>query len=156
VVRSKLAITLSTLCFLAVVGASALGAEQTLLEPEQAFRFSARLVSDDTLEISYRIADGYYLYKDRFSFTIEHDAVKLGHAQFPAGEWHEDEFFGRSVIYRRAVTIRIPIESPSRESGFTLLGVSQGCADAGVCYLPATHRARLAEGTNKALGLPRQ
>lgn len=118
--------------------------DDTLLEPEQAFRFSARLLSDDVLEVSYRIAEGYYLYKKRFSFTIEPVAVKPGAAVFPPAQWHEDEFFGRSEIYRQEVTIRIPLENRGGRQFFSLLAVSQGCADVGVCYLPTTHRAQLA------------
>jgi len=120
------------------------GSDDTLLEPEQAFRFSARLVSEDALEVSYRIAEGYYLYKDRFSFSIEPAGMKIGPARFPQALWHEDEFFGRSEIYRWEVTIRIPLQTRPGSHGFRLLAVSQGCADVGVCYLPTTHRAQLA------------
>jgi len=129
--------------FCALLADAATGAGDALLEPEQAFRFSARLLSDDTLAVSYRIADGYYLYKDRFSFRIEPAEIRLGPARFPEALWHEDEFFGRSEIYRREVTIRISVELRPGRYGFKLLAVSQGCADVGVCYLPTTHRAQL-------------
>jgi thiol:disulfide interchange protein DsbD len=137
------------LCAALSAGAAPAG-DDPLLEPEKAFRFSARLLSDDMLEVSYRIAEGYYLYKERFSFSIEPGAVKPGAAVFPPAQWHEDEFFGRSEIYRQEVKIRIPLESRAAGQPFRLLAVSQGCADVGVCYLPTTHRARLA-----APGLPR-
>lgn len=154
--RTRLAVFLSALFLLVPAGtAGGPAGQQALLEPGEAFRFSARLVADDMLEVRYRIADGYYLYKDRFSFKIERDAVRLGPAKFPSGEWHSDEFFGRSEIYRRQVTIRIPLETPPGRLGFRLVAVSQGCADVGVCYLPATHRVRLA-GTAEAQELPRQ
>ena len=42
-----------------------------LLEPEKAFRFSARALDASTLEVSFAIADGYYLYRDRFKFSAE-------------------------------------------------------------------------------------
>ena len=151
--RVRIAVFLSTLCVLAAaVGARA---EQALLEPDEAFRISARLVSEDLLEVSYRIADGYYLYKDRFSFKVENNRVRLGPVEFPEAEWHSDEFFGRSEIYRRQVTIRIPLETPPGRLGFKLVAVSQGCADVGVCYLPATHRVQLA-AAGRPLELPQQ
>jgi thioredoxin:protein disulfide reductase len=123
--------------------AGAAPAGQDLLEPEQAFRFSARLATAETLEVTYRIADGYYLYKDRFQFRVDTPNVRLGKPELPSAQWHEDEFFGRSEIYRDAVTIRIPLQPSGRSVRFTLLAVSQGCADLGVCFLPVEQKARL-------------
>jgi thiol:disulfide interchange protein DsbD len=153
-VGARLAIFLSALGLFLVAVNAAPEHQQILLEPDEAFAFSARLVSNDALEVSYRIAEGYYLYRDRFSFRAERDALRLGRPEFPPGEWHSDEFFGRSEIYRRQVTIRIPLETPLAGLGFTLVAVSQGCADVGVCYLPATHRLRLPAG-QRSLELPK-
>jgi thiol:disulfide interchange protein DsbD len=122
--------------------ATASQAEDELLAPEIAFRFSARLISRDTLEVHYRIADGYYMYRDRYRFSLQPESIGLGDPQLPSGEVHEDEFFGASEVYRNEVTIRLPI-APVLQSGqaIRLVGVSQGCADVGVCYLPATQMA---------------
>ena len=46
-------------------------AHAAFLEPERAFVFSARTVRSDTVEVSYRIADGYYLYRERFKFALD-------------------------------------------------------------------------------------
>lgn len=152
--RVRLAIFLSALGLL-TAAVNAAQEQQILLEPDEAFGFSAKLVSNDALEVSYRIAEGYYLYRDRFSFRAEGGSLRLGRPEFTAGEWHTDEFFGRSEIYRRQVTIRIPLETQPARLGFTLVAVSQGCADVGVCYLPATHRVRL-PGSRQALELPKR
>ncbi|UCD67228.1 MAG: protein-disulfide reductase DsbD N-terminal domain-containing protein [Betaproteobacteria bacterium] len=124
---------------LVVVSALPSHADGDFLEPEQAFRFSAKLSSGGVLEVRYLIADGYYMYRDRFLFDVEPGTVVLGAARFPPGQWHEDEFFGRSEIFRGDVTIEIPIVS-GMEHGQTirLVAISQGCADAGICYLPTT------------------
>jgi thiol:disulfide interchange protein DsbD len=112
-------------------------AEEEFLEPEDAFRLSARLASDQLLEVHYQIAEGYYMYRDRFRFEVEPESVVLGAARFPDGEWHEDAFFGRSEIYRNEVNIQIPILSGIGEArAIRLVAVSQGCADGGICYLP--------------------
>ncbi|HWQ38127.1 MAG TPA: protein-disulfide reductase DsbD N-terminal domain-containing protein [Burkholderiales bacterium] len=118
------------------------GPEHDLLDPEQAFRLSAGMPDPRTIEVRYRVAEGYYLYKARLAFSTDNPAVRLGAPQLPAGEWHEDEFFGRSEIYRGEVTIRIPLDGQAA-GRFTLIAVSQGCADVGVCYLPLTQRALL-------------
>jgi thiol:disulfide interchange protein DsbD len=104
-----------------------------LLEPDKAFRFSARALDDRTVEVSYRIADGYYLYKQKLKFSAV-PGVKLGAPQLPPGLVHEDAFFGKSEIYRREVRIRVPVEGPAER--FKLVALSQGCADVGVCYVP--------------------
>lgn len=114
-------------------GAHAVNAED-LLEPEKAFALSARALDAATVEVSFAIAEGYYLYRERFQFAAESGSVKLGKAQFPAGEMHEDRFFGKAEIYRKEVRIRVPVVSGG-DSG-RLLVTSQGCADAGVCYAP--------------------
>ncbi|HEX2333393.1 MAG TPA: protein-disulfide reductase DsbD domain-containing protein, partial [Burkholderiales bacterium] len=41
---------------------------QELLEPEKAFRFSARAL-EGAVEVQFAIADGYYMYRDKFRFA---------------------------------------------------------------------------------------
>lgn len=114
---------------------------EDLLEPDQAFRFSARLARPDLVEVTYLIADGYYLYKSRFRFSAQPATLALGQPQFPPASWHEDDFFGRAEVYRDRVTVRIPLSGDARHVKLTV--VSQGCADIGVCYLPMTEVADL-------------
>ena len=125
-------------------------AEDELLDPEIAFRFSASLISNNTLEVHFRIADGYYMYRDSYRFSVQPDSITLGEPQFPPGRWHVDEFLGGSEVYRNEVTIRLPIQTALRSrQTIRLVTVSQGCADVGVCYLPTTRIADFA-----LLGLP--
>jgi len=109
-----------------------------LLEPEKAFRFSARALDASSVEVRFEIASGYYLYRERFRFAAE--GAKLGAPEFPEGIPHKDEFFGEMHIYRKEVRVRIPVEAAG---AFDLKVTSQGCADAGVCYIPMDSRARL-------------
>lgn len=118
------------------------GADE-LLDPDDAFRFSARMAGPDTVEVSYRVAEGYYLYKSRFSFSAEPATLSLGEPQFPPASWHDDEFFGRAEIFRGEFTVRLPVSAARTTRGFRLRAVSQGCADVGVCYLPNTQVADL-------------
>ena len=114
------------------------GNTDNLLEPEKAFSFDARALDASTIEVHFAIADGYYLYRDRFRFSAE--GVRLGAPQFPRGLKHKDEFFGEVETYRKEVRIRIPVEGDGR---FDLKVVSQGCADAGVCYVPLESKLSL-------------
>ena len=118
----------------------ALAAGDELLEPEKAFGMSTRAVDESTVEVSFAIADGYYMYRDRFKFALEGlgaGGFKLGAPDFPAGIRKKDEFFGEVETYRRQVTIRLPVERNGATGDTLKLSVtSQGCADAGVCYVP--------------------
>jgi thiol:disulfide interchange protein DsbD len=119
------------------------GAEPELLDPEKAFRFSARLAADNMVEVRYQIAPGYYMYREKFSFAIDPASVKLGAPQLPAGKIKEDQFFGKVEIYRDALSILLPLQHDGAAAVATLTAVSQGCADVGVCYVPQEQKAEL-------------
>ncbi|MBI3937340.1 MAG: protein-disulfide reductase DsbD, partial [Betaproteobacteria bacterium] len=119
-------------------------AEPDLLEPDKAFRLSARLVASNAIEVRYDIAPGYYMYRDKFSFALEPAALKLGAVQLPPGVMKQDEFFGTVETYRDQVSIALPFEpGADTVSRIMLTAVSQGCADVGVCYPPQEQKARL-------------
>jgi thiol:disulfide interchange protein DsbD len=128
---------------------------EDLLEPEKAFRISARVLDERALEVSFAIAEGYYLYRDKFRFSAQ-PGVRLGAPEFPPGLRHKDEFFGEMEIYRGSVAIRLPVEA--REGTLRLTVTSQGCADAGVCYVPMdsqlTLRLAAYSGGGSARGWP--
>jgi thiol:disulfide interchange protein DsbD len=113
-----------------------------LLEPDKAFRFSAGALDSRTVEVHYAIAKGYYLYRERFRFAAEPASARLGQAQFPKGEIHEDQFFGRTETYRDDLRIRLPVDFAGADR-IRLLVTSQGCADVGVCYVPQVQTAEV-------------
>jgi thiol:disulfide interchange protein DsbD len=122
------------------------GAEEgDLLEPEQAFRFSAKVLDASTVEVRYQVADGYYLYHNKFKFSVQPTDVTLGKPQIPAGKTKEDEYFGKVEIHRNAVAIKLPVQrkDASAAQAIVLKAVSQGCADVGVCYPPVEGKAEL-------------
>lgn len=104
-----------------------------LLEPEQAFKFSAQLLDTGHLEVRYQIANGYYLYRNKFKFSL--NGATLGSPQFPAGKIKQDPSFGSVEIYHDEVRIKLPFTRTSATS-ITLKSTAQGCAEAGVCYTP--------------------
>lgn len=106
------------------------------LDPEVAFKFSARALDANTLEARWQIADGYYMYRDKFRFEVA--GATLGSPQSPAGKMKEDETFGKVETYRKDVRIVLPIQRAPGTSAVTLKTTSQGCADAGLCYTPQT------------------
>jgi thiol:disulfide interchange protein DsbD len=109
---------------------------EEFLDPEVAFKFSARALDANTLEARWQIADGYYMYRDKFKFEVT--GATLGAPRLPAGKIKDDELFGKVATYRKDVRIALPIQRTPGTTSVTLTSVSQGCADAGLCYTPQT------------------
>jgi len=139
VFRDRLLPMLMLLALLLGFAAPAAHAEEDYLEPEAAFSFSSRMLDPKTIEVSFRIADGYYMYRDRFAFRAE--GATLGEPSMPPGKVKFDETFQKNVeTYRKTVSITVPVEA---SGPFTLIVTSQGCADKGLCYTPMDSQARL-------------
>jgi len=129
-----LLLSLSLLAFSAAVQA-----EDEFLEPELAFKFSARMVDAKTAEVTYAIADGYYMYREHFKFRVE--GAKLGAPVYPKGTVKFDETFQKNVeTYHHAVSVRLPVDA---KGTFTLISTGQGCAEKGLCYPPQESRITL-------------
>jgi thiol:disulfide interchange protein DsbD len=111
-------------------------AQVKLLPTEEAFRFSARALDTRTVEATFAVADGYYLYRDKLRFSAATPAVIVGTAELPAGKVKEDQFFGKVETYRDRVVVRLPLEHAAAGQAVTVRAESQGCADVGVCYPP--------------------
>lgn len=114
-----------------------------LLQPEKAFRISARALDAHTVQVEFKIADGYYMYRDRFSFAME-SGRRLAEVEIPRGTPKEDPFFGKTETFRNLVRIRVPVSRQDAVKGSVDLKVtSQGCADVGVCYTPLEQSVRV-------------
>ena len=110
---------------------------QEFLDPAVAFKPTARALDAQTIEVSFEIAKGYYLYRDKFRFAVDGNEATLGPAQFPKGKEKIDETFGKVEVFYDGVAIRLPVErNASGPLALKLNVTSQGCADAGVCYPP--------------------
>ncbi|WP_411431427.1 protein-disulfide reductase DsbD [Achromobacter marplatensis] len=118
-------------------------AEAEFLEPEKAFVFSAQMAAPDTLELRYKVAPGYYMYRERFGITISPmGATTLGEAVYPKGEVKYDPTFEKDMeVFHKDVVIRVPVGTGDQPFTLTLTG--QGCADAGLCYPPMDSSVKL-------------
>jgi thiol:disulfide interchange protein DsbD len=128
---------------LALVAVGAWTQEPKLLPPGQAFAFSARALDERTLEARFNIADGYYMYRDRFSFEVASTVPGPIVPRYPRGQMKDDEFFGRVETYRGLAVITLPLPRAAPGSRVTLKAGSQGCADVGVCYPPQLQEVTL-------------
>jgi len=145
------------LFFFTILSISGLSFAAEPLSPAQAFIFSARALDAQTLEARWQIAEGYYLYRNKFAFHLttnpaaEKPAYTLGKAQFPPGKMKQDDLFGAVETYRQEVTVRLPLNTlentPTATAAphvITLQAVAQGCWDGGICYPPQTYTAQIA------------
>jgi len=126
------------LLFLLLFALTGLARAEEPLAPEQAFRFSAKVIDADTIEARWQIVDGYYMYRDKFKFVLE--GGTLGTAKLPPGKMKEDDLFGKVETYRKEVKILLPVKATG---AVTLKAVSQGCWDGGICYPPLNQDTKL-------------
>lgn len=115
----------------------------SFLPVEQAFVFDF-VQQQDELVVSWTIADGYYLYKDKIK--LGGIAVSFSHPSYPASMQIEDEYFGVSEVYFHQLTLRIPLTDISDDAVFKIQYM--GCAEAGLCYPPVTKELPLLSNKN--------
>lgn len=111
-----------------------------LLEPEQAFDFSASVKNNNTLSVTWKIAPDYYLYRQKIKLEIiNSDGVKLGDYFVPNGQPKHDEAFGDVEIFHENLTFDVPVfREDHGAQTVKLRAYFQGCAERGVCYPPMT------------------
>ena len=110
------------------------------LDPLDAFKADVRAADARTVEVSFEVAPGYYLYDEQFAFTA--DGATIAAPQLPEGKIKFDETFQKDVeTHRGLLRIAVPVaQAPPR---FTLAVNYQGCADKGLCYPPMQLRAQV-------------
>jgi thiol:disulfide interchange protein DsbD len=119
--------------------------EEDLLLPDQAFQVSGRTDGAEKLLVEWRIADGYYMYRDKIHFDSDTIGIEIGEPKLSEAKIKNDEFFGEVAVYRDKATAQIPIRRMQGSQETLLLKArSQGCADQGICYPPHIQEIRLA------------
>jgi thiol:disulfide interchange protein DsbD len=134
------------------------------LDPEKAFVMRAEMSGTDVVVLNFNIAPGYYMYRDRFSFTVASGEIKLGNAVFPAGQIKFDKTFNQEMeLYFNALKIQVPliITTPGagseRTAPINMTVTGQGCAQAGLCYPPMDFVVKLipsADGMSYTVNQP--
>ncbi len=142
------------------IGAKAQVGVPELLPTHRAFRLVVSRPETDRLRLTWSIADGYYLYRERFSFETSR-VGGLKPAELPPGKLKDDPFFGETQIYRQHLAFELELNPAAAAQDFVSLRViSQGCADIGICFPPEARGVRLGLGETviatleDPLGLP--
>jgi thiol:disulfide interchange protein DsbD len=110
------------------------------LPADEAFKFEAIVNTPDELLLRFTPASGYYLYRDKSSFSVDGEDVALGTPRWPAGKEHQDEHFGNVVVYFQQIDVPLPIHrlADTDAQTITLHATYQGCQTDGLCYPPIT------------------
>jgi len=128
-----------------------LEADDDILDPEDAFRFEAAVESPGQLRLTWNIAEGTYLYKEKLRIDLEGaEKVSLGAYELPPAEVKHDSVrpdgsIGDVEIYQQQIDLLLPLaRSATDPTDVTLVARYQGCADRGICYPPITRKVQLA------------
>ncbi len=114
--------------------------EEEIPSPDQAYRISARLVDNNTIETDILIRDKTYLYKDKFGTQLAAGSgVEVTPPTLPEGDIKNDEFFGRMEVYHNSVQFPIQLKTQGQASREFAVALNyQGCVEDKICYPPMT------------------
>ncbi len=117
--------------------------EDEFLSPDEAFKLDLNAINANNIIANFKIAPGYYLYKNRIKFGEQVDIpVKdsLGSGvtsvNLPAGDIKDDPNFGKQEVYHHDFTANLGITKTS--TPIVIKAIYQGCSEKGLCYAPQT------------------
>ena len=109
-----------------------LAGQDEFLPVAEAFKPSYT-IEQGKLVLHWQIADGYYLYEERFKFRPE-EGIQIAPA-YTLGKMKYDELFEReTMVHYHQVSASFDLTGITK--AFNLKLEYQGCADAGLCYPP--------------------
>jgi len=116
--------------------------EEDFLSPDEAFKLELAKQDHQTLIAQFKVAPGYYLYKQRIKFIIK-DAGNgsISAVNLPVGETKDDPNFGKQEVYHHDFLASIQLTNPNNA---ILQATYQGCSENGLCYAPQTKTFNIA------------
>jgi thiol:disulfide interchange protein len=120
-------------------------AADVALPEDQAFKFETMAGDAGTIVARWTMAPGYYLYRDKTSFSLSDDAgTQLGTAKWPPARSHYDEHFGDVAVYYDQVEASVPLaRAVGPAATVAITAQYQGCKEAGICYPMMTRTAQV-------------
>ena len=102
-------------------------AQDEPLMPDDAFAFSAKVIDANTVRAEWNVADKYYLFRDKISFSTDTPEISLGQVELPAGKLKHgikpDGTEGDVETLMHTVTIDIPLNRNNPAlNNFTQIG----------------------------------
>lgn len=131
--------------------------QPVFLPPDEAFRLDLIARDAHTLQASFSVTPGYYLYRDKITFTTKDSAVKVAAVNLPRGEIKHDPNFGDTEVFHQSFQALVTLDRIDNAANvITLNAVYQGCSEEGLCYPPITKalRVNLPSAANGQLAAP--
>jgi thioredoxin:protein disulfide reductase len=111
----------------------------TPMPADQAFQLRAELDEEEGVALTWSIAPGYYLYRDKIVVTLDGQRVRIATDK---GEPKDDPNFGMTEVYHTSTTATVPAELLP-ETG-RIIVTYQGCGENTICYPPIAKTVDLA------------
>lgn len=106
------------------------------LPPDEAFQLKLIARDAHTLQASFNITEGYYLYRDKIKMSSKDGAIKIT-PNLPQGDMKNDPNFGPTQVLHHSFQADAALEgNTDMASSITINAVYQGCSEQGLCYPP--------------------
>ena len=109
------------------------------LPAAQAFQLRAQLDEEEGIELTWSIASGYYLYRERIVVTLDGQRIRIATKK---GEAKDDPNFGLTEVYHGTGIATVPAELLPEKGRIVV--TYQGCAENSICYPPISKTIDLA------------
>ena len=109
------------------------------LPADQAFQLRAQLDEEEGIELTWSIASGYYLYRERIVVTLDGQRIRIATKK---GEAKDDPNFGLTEVYHGTGIATVPAELLPEKGRIVV--TYQGCAENSICYPPISKTIDLA------------
>ncbi len=128
-------------------------AQARLLSPDQAFGFTAVLAPHHRIDVRWRVAPGYHLYRRHVHVKIGPAPVTLGSYQLPRGQRLVLPGLGSIPVYFQSVALTLPYHlQGALPAVLVVTSRYQGCANTGICYPPITTTVALPRPVEPSTG----
>jgi thiol:disulfide interchange protein DsbD len=135
-IRRLFLIALLCIAPLAQADLLSFGSKPKFLPPDQAFSLEVRPLDQGTLIASFNITPGYYLYRDKTTFSLGEGSAKIVQVSLPEGEAKNDPNFGVMQVFHNSFQAEIALQGVDPKLPLVLNASYQGCSDDGLCYPP--------------------
>jgi thioredoxin:protein disulfide reductase len=109
-----------------------------ILTVDQAFPFTAKLTTPNTLQLYWNIAEEHYLYREKFQIGLTQNDQEVAYSHsFPAGKFKQDPLLGHTEVYTTPLRLTLQFPSVNPDLPLILTVKYQGCSERyGICYPP--------------------
>lgn len=110
--------------------------QDEFLKVNEAFKFSYQEIPNG-FHLNFDIAEGYYLYKERFKLKPKALFTEADSIIFSTpGKAKNDPYFGLVHVFHDQLSVDLQLSGEAAASAQTINLSYQGCAEAGLCYPP--------------------